>query len=122
MFEQNSLLCIRLLILRKYVFHNIVSSNILWSENLEQLSFWQTKSIYVFPFQLNSLEPTQNGLDTNTKDVTNSLSVKKLHHQTYHLFLEQKRPQNIVCQNNRFTSLFSYQSHCSFESPLYYRN
>ena len=63
------------------------------SKTLEELSFWQAKRIRFFQFQFNFLKPTQHDLKTNPNDITTTPSVKKLHHQTYHLFLEQKHPQ-----------------------------
>ena len=58
------------------------------SKNLEQLSFWQAKRIRFFQFQFKFLKPTQHDLNTNPNDITTTPSAKKLHHQTYHLFLE----------------------------------
>ena len=59
------------------------------------------------------LKPTQHDLNTNPNDITTTPSVKKLHHQTYQPFLEQKHPQNFIFQNHKFTSPFSYHSHYS---------
>ena len=66
------------------------------SKSLEQFSFWQVKRIRFFQFQFNFLKPTQHELNTNPIDITTTPSVKKLHHQTYQLFLEQKHPQNFL--------------------------
>ena len=81
------------------------------SKNLPQLTFWQTNRVRFFQFQFNLLKPTQHDLNTNPNDITTTPSVKKLHHQTYQLFLEQKHPQNFIFQNHKFTSPFSYHSH-----------
>ena len=83
------------------------------SKNLPQLAFWQTNRIRFFQFQFNLLKPTQHDLNTNPNDITTTPSVKKLHHQTYQLFLKQKHPQNFIFQNHKFTSPFSYHSHYS---------
>ena len=68
------------------------------SKNLEQLSFWQTKRILFFQFQINYLKKTQHDLNTNPNDNTTALSVEKLNHQTYQLFLQKKLPQNFIFQ------------------------
>ena len=65
------------------------------SKSLKQLSFWQAKRIRFFQFQFNFLKPTQHDLNTNPNDITTSPCVKKLHHQTYQLFFEQKLPQKL---------------------------
>ena len=83
------------------------------SKNLPQLAFWQNNRVRFFQFQFNLLKPTQHDLNTNPNDITTTPSVKKLHHQTYQLFLEQKHPQNFIFQNHKFTSPFSYHSHYS---------
>ena len=83
------------------------------SKNLPQLAYWQNNRIRFFQFQFNLLKPTQHDLNTNPNDIATTPSVKKLHHQTYHLFLEQKHPQNFIFQNHKFTSPFSYHSHSS---------
>ena len=83
------------------------------SKSLEQLSFWQAKRIRFFQFQFNFLKPTQHALNTNPNDIITTPSVKNLHHQTYQFFLEQKHTQNLIFQNHKFTSSFSYQSHYS---------
>ena len=44
--------------------------------------------------------------------------VKKLNHQTYKLFLEQKHPQNFIFQNYKFTSLFSHFAQYSLDHLL----
>ena len=71
------------------------------------------KSCPFFQFQFNLIKPTQHDLNTNPNDITTTPSVKKLHHQTYQLFLEQKHPQNFIFQNHKVTSPFSYHSHYS---------
>ena len=81
------------------------------SKSLEQLSFWQAKRIRFFQFQSHFLKPTQHDPNTNPNDITTAPSVKKLHHQTYQLFSEQKHPQNFIFQNHTFTSPFSYHNH-----------
>ena len=53
------------------------------SKSLEQLSFWQAKRIRFFQLQFNFLKPTQHDLNTNPIDITTTLSVRKLHHQTF---------------------------------------
>ena len=78
------------------------------SKSLEQLSFWQAKRIRFFQFQFNFSKPTQHDLNTNPNDIITTPSVKKHHHQTYQLFLEQKHPQNFIFQNHKFASPFSY--------------
>ena len=83
------------------------------SKSLEQLFFWQAKRIRFFHFLFNFLKLTQHNLNTNPNDTTTTPSVKKLHHQTYQFFLEQKHPQNFIFQNHKFTSPFSYHSHYS---------
>ena len=83
------------------------------SKPLPQLAYWQTNRIRFFQFQFNLLKPTQHDLNTNPNDRTTTPSVKKLHHQTYQLFLEQKHPQSFIFQNHKFTSPFSYHSHYS---------
>ena len=83
------------------------------SKNLPQLVFWQNNRVRFFQFQFNLLKPTQHDLNINPNDITTTPSVKKLHHQTYQLFLEQKHPQNFIFQNHKFTSPFSYHSHYS---------
>ena len=83
------------------------------SKNLPQLAFWQNNRIRFFQFQFNFLKPTHHDLNTNPNDITTTPSVKKLHHQTYQLFLQQKHPQNFIFQNHKFTSPFSYHSHYS---------
>ena len=83
------------------------------SKSLEQLSFWQAKRIRFFQFQYNFLKPYQHDFNTNPNDITTTPAVKKLHHQTYQLFLEQKHPQNFIFQNHKFTSPFSYHTHYS---------
>ena len=88
------------------------------SKNLPQLAHWQTNRVRFFQFQFNLLKPTQHDLNTNPNDITTTPSVKKLHHQTYQLFLEQKHPQNFIFQNHKFTSPFSYHSHYSL-NPLF---
>ena len=64
------------------------------SKSLEQFSFWQAKRISFFQLQFSFLKPTQHDLNTNPNDITTTLSGKKLHHQTYQHFLEQKTSQN----------------------------
>ena len=83
------------------------------SKNLPQLAFWQNNRIRFSQFQFSFLKPTQHDLNTNPNDIITTPSVKKLHHQTYQLFLEQKHPQNFIFQNHKFTSPFSYHSHYS---------
>ena len=83
------------------------------SKSLEHLALWQAKRISFFQFHFNFLKPTQHDLNTNRNDITTTPSVKKLHHQTYQLFLEQKHTQNFIFQNHQFTSPFSYHSHYS---------
>ena len=83
------------------------------SKNFSQLAYWQTNRVHFFQFQFNLLKPTQHDSNTNPNDITTTPSVKKLHHQTYQLFLEQKHPQNFIFQNHKFTSPFSYRSHYS---------
>ena len=82
-------------------------------KNLPQLAYWQTNRVRFFQFQFNLLKPTQHDLNTNPNDITTTPSVKKLHHQTYQLFLEHKHPQNFIFQNHKFTSPFSFHSHYS---------
>ena len=41
------------------------------------------------------------------------LLVKKLYHQTYYFFREQKHPQNFIFQKHKCTSPFTYHSHYS---------
>ena len=55
------------------------------SKILPQLAYWQNNRIRFFQFQFNLLKPTQHDLNTNPNDITTTPSVKKLHHQTYHL-------------------------------------
>ena len=88
------------------------------SKNLPQLAFWQNNRIRFFQFQFNFLNPTHHDLNTNSNDKTTTPSVKKLHHQTYQLFLEQKHPQNFIFQNHKFTSPFSYHFHYSLNHPF----
>ena len=57
------------------------------------------------------MKPTQHDLNTNPNDITTTPFVKKLQHQTYHLFLEQKHPQTFIFQSHKFTSPFSYHSY-----------
>ena len=83
------------------------------SKKLPQLTFWQNNRIRFFQFQFNLLKPTHHDLNTNPNDLTTTPSVKKLHHQTYQLFLEQKHPQIFIFQSHKFTSPFSYHSHYS---------
>ena len=83
------------------------------SKNLPQLAFWQNNRVRFFQFQFNLLKPTHHDLNTNPNDLTTTPSVKKLHHQTYKLFLEQKHRQNFIFQNHKFTSPFSYHPHYS---------
>ena len=83
------------------------------SKNLPQLAYWQTNRVRFFQFQFNLLKPTQHDLNTNPNDITTTPSVKKLHHQTYQLFLQHKHPQNFIFQNHKFTSPFSFHSHYS---------
>ena len=83
------------------------------SKNLPQLAYWQNNRIRFFQFHFNLLKPTHHDLNTNPNDITTTPSVKKLHHQTYQLSLEQKHPQNFIFQNHKFTSPFSYHSHYS---------
>ena len=83
------------------------------SKNLPQLAYWQNNRVRFFQFQFNLLKPTQHDLNTNPNDITITPSVKKLHHQTYQLFLEHKHLQNFIFQNHKFTSSFSYHSHYS---------
>ena len=83
------------------------------SKNLPQLAYWLNNRVRFFQFQFNLLKPTQHDLNTNPNDITTTPFVKKLHHQTYQLFLEQKHPQNFIFQNHKFTSPLSYHSHYS---------
>ena len=69
------------------------------SKSLEQLSFWHAKRIRFFQFQFTFLKPTQHDLNTNPNDITTTPSVKKLHHQTYQRFLEQKHLQKNYFSN-----------------------
>ena len=76
------------------------------SKNLPQLAFWQNNRIRFLQFQFNFLKQTRHGLNTNSNDITTTPSVKKLHHQTYQLFLEQKHPQNFIFQNHKLLPHF----------------
>ena len=58
---------------------------------MKQLSIWHNKRTRFFQFQYHFLKPTQHDYNTNPNKVTTSPSVKKLHHQTYQLFLENKK-------------------------------
>ena len=89
------------------------------SKNLPQLAFWQNNRIRFFQFQFSFPKPTHHDLNTNPNYITTTPSGKKLHHQTYQLFLEQKHPQNFIFQNHKFTSLFSYHSHYSSNHLFY---
>ena len=75
-------------------------------KNLEQLSCWQTKRIRFFPISIQLGKPIQHDINTNPNDITTARSVKKLQHQTYQLFLEQKHRQ-FSFQNYELTLLFS---------------
>ena len=87
------------------------------SKSLEQLSFWQNNRIRFFQFNFsasfNFSKPTHHDFNINLNDFTITDFVKKLHHQTYLLFLEQKHPQNFIFQKHNITSPFSYHSHYS---------
>ena len=77
------------------------------SKNLEQLSIWQNKRLRFFQFQVNLLKPTQHDLNTNSTDITTDRSVKKLHHRTYKVFLQQKHPQKIIFRKTTNSPLHS---------------
>ena len=91
------------------------------SKSLEQLSFWPAKRICPFQFQFNFLKPTQHNLNTNPNDITTTPSVKKLHHQTYQLFLEQKHPQNLIFQYHKLNITFFVSYPLFFKPSLHYR-
>ena len=55
-------------------------------------------NIQFFQFQFIFVKPTQHDLNTNPNDITTSPSLKDLPHETYQLFLEQKRPLNFIFQ------------------------
>ena len=80
---------------------------------MEQLSFWQNECIRFFQFKFSFHKLTQHDLKTNTNDNTIAFFVKKLHHQTYKLFIGQPHPPKIIFQNYKFTSPFCYHSHYS---------
>ena len=77
------------------------------SRNLPQLQYWRAKMLKFFFLQYNFLKPTAADLGSNPSDTTPA-SAKRLHHRTYQTFFQLKTPQNLIFQNHKFTSPFTF--------------